>query len=198
MIKPPTHKLKEKCEGLDLVGGQPRNSRLYSRSTKFRKDHDRKNAIFRQNRSHSNGRISAPPGRLELNFFFRDPGSCPEMMMPRLWLDEPLARRHFRCQLTRVSKIEVFSQLEPFAKLRNRIRFPKFQMPYGSFFDAVHKNAVEIGFREISFFAIFKRIPGFWPEKKSPLYNLVGTDLPSTNVPSVRPEPRPLPPLRQP
>ena len=86
--------------------------------------------------------------------------------MPEFGPDKPQARRHFRCQLTRDSKIDVFSQLEPFAKLRNRIRFSKFQMPYGSFFDAVHKNAVEIGFREISFFAILKRISGFWPEKK--------------------------------
>ena len=69
--------------------------------------------------------------------------------------DEPPAQRYICRQMTRVSKIDVFSQLESFAKLRNRIRFSKFQMPYGSFFDAVHKNAVEIGFREISFFAIF-------------------------------------------
>ena len=92
------------------------------------------------------------------------------MMMPRLWPDEPQARRDSCCQLTRVSKIDVFSQLEPFAKLRNRIRFSKLQMPYGSFFDAVHKNAVELGFRKISFFAIFKRISGFCPvKKKSPI-----------------------------
>ena len=58
-------------------------------------------------------------------------------------------------QMTRVPKIDVFSQLEPFAKLRNQIRFSKFRMLYGSFFDAVHKNGVLIGFREISFFAIF-------------------------------------------
>ena len=77
------------------------------------------------------------------------------MMVLRSGPDEPQARRYSRRQMTRVSKIDVFSQLEPFAKLRNRIRFSKFQMPYGSFFDAVHKNAVEIGFREISFFAIF-------------------------------------------
>ena len=75
--------------------------------------------------------------------------------MPESGPDEPEARPYLRRQMTRVSKIDVFSQLEPFAKLRNPIRFLKFQMPYGSFFDAVHKNAVEIGFREISFFAIF-------------------------------------------
>ena len=75
--------------------------------------------------------------------------------MLELGPDEPRARRCLCRQTTRVSKFDVFSQLEPFAKLRNRICFSKFQMPYGSFFNAVHKNAVEIGFREISFFAIF-------------------------------------------
>ena len=89
------------------------------------------------------------------------------MMMLKSGPDKPQARRYSRRQMTRVSKIDVFSQLEPFAKLRNRIGFSKFQMLYGSFFDAVHKNAVEIGFREISF---FKRISGFWPvKKKSPI-----------------------------
>ena len=77
------------------------------------------------------------------------------MMMLEYGPDEPQARRYWRRQMTRGSKIDVFSQLEPFAKLRNRIRFSKFQMPYGSFFDAVHKNAVKIGFCKISFFAIF-------------------------------------------
>ena len=92
------------------------------------------------------------------------------MMMLESGPDEPQARRYSCRQMTRVSKIDVFSQLEPFAKLRNRIRFSKFQIPYGSFFNAVHKNAVEIGFRGISFFAIFKRISGFWPiKKKSPI-----------------------------
>ena len=83
------------------------------------------------------------------------------MMMLESGPDEPQAWRYSRRQMTRVSKIDVFSQLEPFAKLRNRIRFSKFQMLYGSFFDAAHKNAVEIGLREISFFAMFKRISGF-------------------------------------
>ena len=69
--------------------------------------------------------------------------------------DEPQARRFSRRQMTRVLKIDVFLQLEPFAKLRNRIRFSKFQITYGSFFDVIHKNAVEIKVREISFFAIF-------------------------------------------
>ena len=77
------------------------------------------------------------------------------MMMLESGPDEPQARRHICRQMTRVSKIDVFSQLEPFAKLRNRIGFSKFQMPCGSFCDAVHKNAVEIRFREIAFFAIF-------------------------------------------
>ena len=77
------------------------------------------------------------------------------MMMLESGPNEPRARRYPRRQMTRVSKMYVFSQLEPFAKLRNRIRFSKFQMPYGSFVNAVHKNAVEIGFREISFFVIF-------------------------------------------
>ena len=75
--------------------------------------------------------------------------------MHKLGPDEPQARLYICRQMIRVSKIDVFSQLEPFAKLRNRIRFSKFQMPYGSFSDAVHKNAVEIRFREISFFANF-------------------------------------------
>ena len=69
--------------------------------------------------------------------------------------DKPQGRRYSRRQMTRVSKIDVFSQLEPFAKLRNRIHFSKFQMPYGSFLDAVRKNADEIAVREISFSAIF-------------------------------------------
>ena len=77
------------------------------------------------------------------------------MMILESGPDEPQARRYSRRQMTHVSKIDFFPQLEPFAKLRNRIRFSKFQMPYGSFFNAVHKNAVEFGFREISFFAIF-------------------------------------------
>ena len=47
-------------------------------------------------------------------------------------------------------------------------RFFEFQMLYGSFFDAIHKNAVEIGFREVSFLAIFNRISRFWPGKKIP------------------------------
>ena len=68
--------------------------------------------------------------------------------------DDTQARRYFCRQMTRVSKIDVFSQLEPFAKLRNRIRFSKFQMLYGSLFDAIQKNSVEIGFRQISFLAI--------------------------------------------
>ena len=77
------------------------------------------------------------------------------MMMPESGPDEPQVRRHSCRKMTGVSKIDVFSQLELFAKLQNRIRFLKFPMPYGSFLDAVLKNAVEIGFGEILFFAIF-------------------------------------------
>ena len=81
-------------------------------------------------------------------------------------LDEPQTRSYYCRQMTRVSKISIFSELQPFAKLRSWIRSSKFQMPYGSFFDTVHKNAVEIGFREVSFLAILNRISGFWPRKK--------------------------------
>ena len=77
------------------------------------------------------------------------------MMMLQSGLDDTEAPRYSRRQVTRVSEFDDFSQLEPFTKLRNRIRFSKFQMLYGSFFGAVHKNAFEIGFHEISFFAIF-------------------------------------------
>ena len=73
--------------------------------------------------------------------------------------DEPQAPGNFCHQLTRVSKIAVFSQLAPFAKRPKRISFPKFQMPYGSFFNAVHKSAVRFEFRENSFFAILFRDP---------------------------------------
>ena len=55
---------------------------------------------------------------------------------------------------TRVSKLAVFPQLEPFAKRPKRVGFAKFQMPYGSFFNAVHKSAVGFRFRQNSFFAI--------------------------------------------
>ena len=83
--------------------------------------------------------------------------------------EEPQARRYSCRWMTRVLKISIFSQLEPFAKLRNRIGFSRFQMPYGSCFHAVHKNAVKVGFREVSFLAIFNRISGLWPRKKKPL-----------------------------
>ena len=45
------------------------------------------------------------------------------MMVLESGLDEPQAR-HYSCrQMTRVSNIDVFSQLEPFAKLQNQILF---------------------------------------------------------------------------
>ena len=87
-----------------------------------------------------------------------------EVMVLDTQPDEPPARRYSCRQMTRVSKIALFSRLEPFTKLRNQIGFLKFLMLYGSFFDAVHKNAVEIGFREVLFLAIFKSISGFWPQ----------------------------------
>ena len=52
-------------------------------------------------------------------------------------------------------------------------------------------------FVKFNFSRFLNGSPDSGQKKKSPLYNLVGTDLPSTNVPSVRPEPRPLPSLRQ-
>ena len=68
--------------------------------------------------------------------------------------DEPQAPGIFCRQLTRFSKIAFFSQLEPFAKRPKRIGFSKFQMPFGSFFNGVHKCAVAFRFRPNSFFAI--------------------------------------------
>ena len=84
--------------------------------------------------------------------------------------DEPQAPGNSCHQLTRVSKIAVFSQLAPFAKRPKRIGFSKFQMPYGSFFNAVHKSAVGFGFRENSFFAILFRDPRILQEfpKRAP------------------------------
>ena len=69
--------------------------------------------------------------------------------------DEPRAGRNASRHMTRVSKIAVSPQLEPFAKLPNRIGFSKFQMPYGSFFNAVHKSAVGFEFCQNSFFCDF-------------------------------------------
>ena len=74
--------------------------------------------------------------------------------------DEPQAPGIFCRQLTRVSKIAFFSQLEPFAKRPKRIGFSKFQMPSGSFFNGVHKCAVGFRFRQNSFFAILFLDPG--------------------------------------
>ena len=107
--------------------------------------------------------------------------------------NEPPTRRYARRQMIRVSKIPLLSKLEPFAKRQNRIGFSKFQMPYGLFFDVVHKIAIEIGFLELSFLVTFNRISGFWPRKKIPDMKFVGPDLPFTNMPSVRFQMRPLP-----
>ena len=49
------------------------------------------------------------------------------MMMLESGPDDTEAPRYSRRHMTRVWKIDVFSQLEPFAKLRNRIRF---SMPF--------------------------------------------------------------------
>ena len=68
--------------------------------------------------------------------------------------NEPPAPGNFCRQLTRVSKIAVFPQLEPFAKQPKQIGFSKFHMPYGSFFNGVHKCAVGFRFRQNSFFVI--------------------------------------------
>ena len=87
------------------------------------------------------------------------------MMMLETGLDELQAGSYSYRHMTRVSKIWISPQLEPFAKLRNRTLFWKFQMPYGWFFAAAHKNVVEIGFCEVSFFVTVKRITGFRPGK---------------------------------
>ena len=68
--------------------------------------------------------------------------------------NEPQVPGNFCRQLTRVSKIAFFSQLEPFAKRPKRIGFSKFKMPSGSFLNGVHKCAVGFRFRQNSFFAI--------------------------------------------
>ena len=69
--------------------------------------------------------------------------------------DEPQAPGNFCRRLSRVSKIAVFFQLEPFAKWPKRIGFLKCQRLHGSFFDAVHKSAVGFGFLENSLLVIF-------------------------------------------
>ena len=103
-----------------------------------------------------------------LTSFFGDPRCC----LQRLWLEsgpnQLRARRHVRRKMTRILKIVVFSQLEHFAKLLNPIRLSKFQMPHGLFFDAIHKNAVQIGFRQISFFAIFSTDRWILASKRKP------------------------------
>ena len=85
--------------------------------------------------------------------------------------DDPKAHGNFCHRLTRVSKIPAFPQLAPFAKRPKRIGFSKFQMPYGSFLNAVHKSAVGLGFREHSFFTILFGAPKILREfpKRAPL-----------------------------
>ena len=60
--------------------------------------------------------------------------------------------------MTRISKILKFSEQKCFAKQRKWIRFSKFQLPIGSFLDAVQECAVEKKFRENFFFPIHFRI----------------------------------------
>ena len=163
-----------------MVGG-PRTSMLYSPSAKFRKTHRRKNVIFRPNGSPSNGHISGPPGHSELIFFprpFEQPGGVVAESGP----DEPQARRKPCRQMTRVSKIPNLNPLpncEIGSVFRNsKCYMDRFSMPFT-------KNAIEIGFRENSFLAIFDQISGFRPRKKYWLYNGVWPNLPFTNVPSV-------------
>ena len=101
-------------------------------------------------------------------------------------------------QLTRVSKIPVFPQLAPFVKRPKQIGFSKFQMPYGSFLNAVHKLAVGFRFRKNPFFAILFRDPRNLREfpKRAPL-TLLPFDLPSTDVRSAGSHHRSLPLLQQ-
>ena len=65
--------------------------------------------------------------------------------------DEPRVRRYCNCKMTCVSKIPFFPHLEPFAKLQNRTGVSKFQMLYGSFFDAVHKMQPKSDFVKFHF-----------------------------------------------
>ena len=65
--------------------------------------------LFYHNRSPSNGRISAPPGRLELKKIFRDPWTWPEVLVLEFKQDEPQAPGNFCRQLTRVLKIAIFA-----------------------------------------------------------------------------------------
>ena len=74
--------------------------------------------------------------------------------------DKPQVPGNFCRQLTRVSKIAFFSQLEPFAKRPKWIGFSKFQMPSRSFFNGVHKCAAGFRFRPNSFFAFLFLDPG--------------------------------------
>ena len=57
--------------GLRFGRGAASYLNTISRSAKFRHAQDRKKVIFGANYSHSNGRVLAPPGRLEVNLFER-------------------------------------------------------------------------------------------------------------------------------
>ena len=74
--------------------------------------------------------------------------------MLRFGPDDLQAPSNFCRKMTRVSKIAVFSQPEPFAKRSKRIGFAKFQMLHGSVFNAVDNYALGFGFHRNSFFAI--------------------------------------------
>ena len=97
-------------------------------------------------------------GSLVAKKFFREPCIGLQVMVVESRPFEQQARRYTCRQMTRVLKIPIFPLLEPFANLQNWIGFPKFQTLYGSFFGAIHKNAVEIIFPDTSLFATLKRI----------------------------------------
>ena len=77
------------------------------------------------------------------------------------------ARRYPCRQMTRVSKIDVFSHLEPFTKLRNRIRFSKFQMLYGSFSMAFTKMQSKSDLVKFHLLCFFNGSPAFGQKKSA-------------------------------
>ena len=92
------------------------------------------------------------------------------MMMLESRPDDTEASRYSLRQMTRISKIDVFSQLEPFAKLRNRIRFSKFQMLYMDHFSMPFtKMQSKLDFVKFHFLRFFNGSPDSGQEKKSPL-----------------------------
>ena len=99
--------------------------------------------------------------------------------------DEPPSRGNSRRQLTRISIIVKFSQLECFTKQRNRIGFSKFKMLCGSFFNAVYKYALGLGFCAMLFLADLRLYFRISQNEKNCLSNLVATALPFAHVPSV-------------